>query len=163
MRRRDFLYNTGLLLPALLASPSLALASQKTINTEMLIVHDEETTPAHVSAVFNDLSLNVRQLNSKKISHLSYSKNGFMVTTSDNTTFVAQKIVVNASHKINTPQSAVAIDTGSRTFHLEYVSENDKSKAVPEFWFFKTAQFHTNRMQPFINRNRHAVLCLSGS
>ena len=160
MRRRDFLYNTGLLLPALLASPALALASPKTINTDLLIVHNEETIPAYVSAVFNDPSLNARQINSKEISHLSYSKKGFTVTTSDNTTFVAQKIVIHAAHKINTPQSSVAINTGNRTFHIDYVSKNE-SKATPEFWFFKTKQFHTNSIQPFINRYRHAVLCLS--
>jgi hypothetical protein len=161
MRRRDFLYNTGLLFPALLASPALALASQKTVNTEMLIIHDEETTPAHVSGVFEDLPLTARQLNCGEIINLSYSKNGFLVTTAGNTTFLTQKIVVHSSHRINAPQSSVEIRMAEKTFHLEYIS--DKNREVPEFWFLKTQQFQANRVTPFINRNRHAVLCLSGS
>jgi hypothetical protein len=161
MRRRDFLYNTGLLFPALLASPALALASPKTVNTEMVIIHDEETTPSHVSGVFDNLPLAARQLNCSEITNITYSKNGFLVTTTDNTTFLTEKIVVHTSHRINAPQSSVEIKTAGKTFHLEYVS--DKNKIVPEFWFLKTKQFQANRVTPFINRNRHAVLCLSGS
>ncbi|MCS3795658.1 hypothetical protein [Niastella sp. OAS944] len=161
MRRRDFLYNTGLLFPALLASPSLALASQKMVNAEMIIIHDEGTTPSHVSGVFNDLPLAARQLNSREIINLRYSKNGFLVTTADNTTFLTEKVLIHTSHRINGPQSSVEIRTAVKTFHLEYVSDNNK--VVPEFWFLKTQQFQVNRVTPFINRNRHAVLCLSGS
>ncbi|OQP58792.1 hypothetical protein [Niastella populi] len=161
MRRRDFLYNTGLLLPALLASPALALASQKTIDTEMLIIHDEATTPAPVADVFDNLVLTARQMNCREIIDLSYTKNGFLVTTAGNTTFLTKKILVHTSHRINAPQASVEISTGGKTFHLEYMS--DKKKVAPEFWFLKTQQFHANRVMPFINRNRHAVLCLSGS
>lgn len=160
MRRRDFLYNTGLLFPALLASPALALASQKTAAAEMLIIHDEDTTPAHVSGVFDNLPLAARQLNCREIINLTYSKNGFLVTTAGNTTFLTQKILVHTSHRINVPQSSVEISTAGKTFHLEYMS--DKNRVVPEFWFLKTQQFQANRVTPFINRNRHAVLCLSG-
>jgi hypothetical protein len=161
MRRRDFLYNTGLLFPALLASPSLALASQKMVNTEMVIIHDEETTPSHVSGVLDNLPLAARRLNCREIINLTYSKNGFLVTIADNTTFLTQKIVVHSSHRINASQSSVEIRTAVKTFHLEYVS--NKNRVVPEFWFLKTQQFQANRVTPFINRNRHAVLCLSGS
>lgn len=161
MRRRDFLYNTGLLFPALLASPALALASQKAVAAEMLIIHDEETTPADVAGVFDDLTLTARQLNCREVINLTYTKNGFLVTTAGNTTFLTQKILVHTSYRINMLQSSVEISTAGKTFHLEYMS--DKSKVVPEFWFLKTQQFQANRVTPFINRNRHAVLCLSGA
>src|SRR5690349_4621438 len=109
MRRRDFLYNAGLLFPALLASPSLALASQKMVNTEMVIIHDEETTTSHVSGVFDNLPLAARQLNSREIINLTYSKNGFLVTIAGNTTFLTQKILVHSSHRINVDLSSVEI------------------------------------------------------
>lgn len=165
MRRRDFLYNTGLLLPAVLFSPSSVLASQKTINAEMLIIHDDAGLPDHVAAAFNKLPVTAQHcshaVQGREITHLSYSKNGFLVTTNDNSTFNVQKLVVHTSHRLHVPKSSVEINTGNKSFHLEYVSMNDKNKVTPEFWFLKTTQFHTNRVQPFLNRNRHAVMCLS--
>jgi hypothetical protein len=162
MRRRDFLYNTGLLLPALLASPSLVMASAKTINTSLLIIHDGDTMPAAVTEVLNGLKATTTHLEAKKISQLRYTNNGFLVTTSDNHTFVTEKLIVHATHGINTQQAAVEVKAGNKTFPLAYLTET-ANKVTPECWFLKKKQLHTDKIAPFINRNKHAVLCLSGS
>lgn len=160
MRRRDFLYNSGLLLPALLASPSLVMASAKTINTALLIIHDEDM-PASVARVINGLPATATQLDGKKITRLRYTSNGFQVTTSENITYVTEKLMVHTAHRINTHQAAVEVHAGNKTFHLAYLTET-ANKVTPECWFIKSKELHTDKITPFINRNRHAVLCLSG-
>jgi len=161
MRRRDFLYNTGLLLPALLASPSLVMASAKTINTSLLVIHDGDNLPAALAETVNALGTTT-QLQGNKITRLRYTNNGFQVTTSDNLTFVTEKLLVHSNHRITTQQDAVEIRTGNKTFPLAYLTQT-ANKVTPECWFLKTNQLHTGKLTPFINRNRHAVLCLSGS
>jgi hypothetical protein len=161
MQRRNFLYNAGLLLPALLVAPSLVKASATTINTPLLIIGDEEQTPAAVGEAFNRQRTAVRQLDHKKISNLTYTQNGFRVTTSDNTTFVTEKIVVHSLHRLNKPQAAVEINLGNKTFSLAYFTETE-NKVTPECWFVRTAQLKT-QAPVFFNRNKHAVLCLLGS
>jgi hypothetical protein len=163
MRRRDFLYNTGLLFPALLASPALALASQKTITSGLLIIQHETASLDAVTSAINDLPVQAHQLTSAQISHLEYSQQGFRVTTSDNTLLLAPKIIVHSSCRINAPRSSMEINTGQKTFHLNFASANDQHKAIPECWFLKTEHFLANKTKHFINRNRHVVLCLSGS
>jgi hypothetical protein len=159
MRRRDFLYNSGLLLPALLASPSWAMASSKTISTALLIIHDEEAIPASVDNVFHRLGVTATQLNASKITHLRYTKNGFQVTTNENITFVTEKLMVHTLQRINKPQAVVEVHTGNKLFPLAYLTDT-ANKVTPECWFMKARQLHTERITPFINRNKHAVLCL---
>src|SRR5690349_6068373 len=160
MRRRDFLYNTGLLLPALLASPSAVLASQKTINTEVLIIPANTFSLQAVIAACNELSVQEHQLTGTQISRLEYSPAGFRVTTNDQQLLLAQKIIIYAGCQVNVSRSSMEINTGHKTFHLNYVS-TDQDKPVPEFWFLKTQQFLANKTKHFINRDQHVVLCLS--
>jgi hypothetical protein len=162
MRRRDFLYNTGLLLPGLFLSGPLAMASGNTIEAAMLILHDEANPTHVVNSIFKQATaINVYQVSVSAISNLVYSKKGFVVTTDDNKTFLVQKIVVHAPYQLNA--HSVKLNTATKDFHLEYTSAGDNSIVRPEYWFLKTSQFHTSKVIPFIQRNRHAVLCMTGS
>lgn len=160
MRRRDFLYNSGLLLPALFLSPSLALAEQQTINAQVLIIQDPATLPAHVPAVFTNLPVQVQQLDYTHVTNLIYSKKGFEVTSIHNAIIRAQKVVVQSPCRINLPRFMIEIAAGKNTFHLQYHSTVDSNKAVPELWLLKTSSLQAHRATSFISRNKHAVLCL---
>jgi len=161
MRRRDFLHNSGLLLPAMLASPSWATASSKTIHAQLLVIRDETTTPGQVHAVLNALPLQVTHLKSTEINHLRYTKNGFLITTKENNTIIAQKMVIYSPCQVNLPLSSVEISVAGKTFQLQYAAAKDVNRHTPEYWFLKTTPFPVNRLTSFINRDRHAVLCLS--
>jgi hypothetical protein len=161
MRRRNFLYNTGLLLPALLASPSLVTAaSTKTITTPLLIIQNDVTMPGAVAAALNEMAGAAPTIDHKTISSLTYTKNGFRVVTTNNTTFVAEKLLVHSLHRINSLQSLVEVTLGHQTFPLAYLTDT-ANKITPECWFAKTNRFKPESLTPFINRNRHAVLCIS--
>ena len=160
MRRRDFLHHSGLLLPALFLSPSLALAAQETINTHLLIIQDAATLPAHVPAVFTNLPVQVQQLDYKHVTNLIYSKKGFEITTIHNAIIRAQKIVIQSPCKVNPPRYMIEIAAGKNTFHIQYHSPADNNKAVPELWLLKTSSLQAHRATSFISRNKHAVLCL---
>ena len=158
MRRRDFLYNTGLLLPALLVSGPMAMAKDNTIEAGLLIIHDE-ANPAHVvNAIFKQAkTINVHQVPAAAISHLEYTKKGFVVTTHDNKTFLVQKLVVHAPHQLN--DQCIQLQTAAKNYHLEY-TPGDNNIVRPEYWFLKTSQFNTSKVIPFIKRNKQAVLCM---
>jgi len=159
MRRRDFLYNAGLLFPAVLLSPSLALASEKIIDTDVLIIDDKIAVPDHVTSAMNDLPVKTRQITGNQVSQLIYTKNGFLITMHDNTTYRTQKMVVHSCHRLHAPKSSVEIKTGEKSLHLDLVSNADK--VSPEFWFLRTKKFDSKKVQPFLKRDKHAIMCLS--
>jgi hypothetical protein len=163
MRRRDFLYNTGLLIPALLASPAWALASQKTIRTDVLIIHRETGSLSAVTKAMNEWPIQGHQLSAEQISHLAWSREGFLITTSDNTLLQAQKIIMHAGCRVNVPKASMEINIGQKIVHLNYESAKEEHKTVPEYWFLKTNQFLAHKTNHFLNRNKPVLLCLSGS
>ena len=153
MRRRDFLYNTGLLLPALLAAPARLLASQKTIKTNSLIIQPE-------SNAFN-LSIASHQLTAKQIKHLEYTREGFQVTTNDNTLLQAAKIIIPPALLVNVQRSSLDINTGKQTFHLNFAAAKAQHKIIPEVWFLQTQQFAAGNTNNILKRKKHALIFLS--
>ena len=115
--------------------------------------------PASVVNVLHRLATTATQLNAGKITHLRYTNNGFQVTTNDNITFVTEKLMVHTLQRINKPQAVVEVHAGNKLFPLAYLTDT-ANKVTPECWFMKASQLHTEKVTPFINRNKHAVLCL---
>jgi len=155
MRRRDFLYNTGLLLPALLAAPARLLASPKTIKTNVLIVQPE-------TGVFT-LPIQGRRLTAAAINRLEYSREGFLVTTNDNTLLQAARIILPAALLANVQRSSLEINTGQQTFHLNLAAAKAQYKTIPEVWFFQTQQFINSQANKMLTRKKHALIYLSNS
>jgi hypothetical protein len=160
MRRRDFLYNAGLLFPAVLLSPSLAMASEKIIDSDVLIIDDKIAVPDHVTTAINGLRVKTRQIAGNQISRFSYSKNGFLIVMNDDTTYRTQKMVVHSSHRLHASKSSVEIKAGDKSLEL-YLAFNDNNIASPEFWFLRTQKFDSKKAEPFLKRNKHAIMCLS--
>jgi hypothetical protein len=163
MHRRDFLYNTGLLIPALLASPAMVLAAQKTITTAVLIIEPETGSLHAVTAAIDKLPIPGYQIKGEQVSHLGYSQQGFLITMNDNTLLLASKIIMHASCRVNTALSSMEINMGQKTFHLNFAAANHEHKMRPEYWFLKKQQFLAHKTSHFINRNRHILLSLSGA
>lgn len=155
MRRRDFLYNTGLLLPALLAAPAQLLASPKTIKTNVLIVQPE-------TGVFT-LPIQGHRLTAAAINRLEYSREGFLVTTNDNTLLQAARIILPATLLTTIQRSSLEINTGQQTLHLNFAAAKAQYKKIPEVWFLQTQQFTDSQANKMLTRKKHALICLSDS
>lgn len=163
MRRRDFIYNTGLLIPALLASPALVLAAQKTIRTDVLIIQSEAGPLKAVHAAIDELPIQGHQIRGEQVSRFEYSQKGFLITTSDNTLLLASKIIMHSSCRVIGSRASMEIRMGQNTFYLNYAAVNNKHNTSPEYWFLRTAQFLAHKTNHFIHRNKPVLLCLSGS
>lgn len=160
MHRRNFVYNAGVLFPAILLSPSWAWAAKKTIHTGLLIIQDMATTGKDIVPVFNMLPIPAYHLYSDQIRDLVYTDDGFLVTTNDNKTFLAQKIVLHSNYTITPLRSSLQIKAGNKMLDIALDRPDNQNKATPEFWFVQPSTFNSNRAGSFIQRNRHAVLCL---
>jgi hypothetical protein len=155
MRRRDFLYNTGLLIPALLAAPARMLASQKTIKTDVLIIQPETGT-------FN-FPIQGHRLIGAAIKHLEYTREGFLITTSDNRLLQATKIIMPSALLATIQRSSMEINTGQQTFHLNFAAAKAQHKIIPEVWFLQRQQFPDSKTNNILTRKKHALICLSGA
>ena len=156
MQRRNFLYNAGCLVPAIILSPSLVWASKKTIAAGILVIQDAAADGATINTIFKS----AYNLHSDQIRDLVYAEDGFLVTTHDNSAFLAQKIVVHANYTISPLRSSIQIKAGNKMLDIALDQPDNQNKATPEFWFVQPAAFDEARAGSFIQRSRHALLCL---
>jgi hypothetical protein len=156
MHRRNFLYNSGLLVPAIMLSPASVWASKITIATGILVIQDAAVNSFSVKAVFKS----TYHLHSDRIRNLVYTEDGFLVTTHDNSTFLAQKIVVHANYTISPLRSSIKIMAGDKMLDIALDRPDNQNKAIPEFWFVQPDALDASRASSFMQRTRHALLCL---
>jgi hypothetical protein len=156
MRRRDFLYNAGLLLPAVLLSPRQVMASAPTITTPILIIHNEA---ADVVSLTSALKGKTQQLCCKHINNIAYTPNGFVITTTNNTIIETPKLVVQVTHQLQGNGAPVVVIDGKHHFQLAAVSTNNERPLRSAYWFLSTRQFPA-KAPAFINSNKHTVVCL---
>lgn len=155
MQRRNFLHHAGLLVPAIILSPSLVWDSKKAI-AGILVIQDVVANGAKINTVFKS----AYNLHSDRIRNLVYTEDGFLVTTHDNSTFLAQKIVVHANYTISPLRSSIHIKAGNKMLDIALDQPDNQNKATPEFWFMQPATFNLARAGSFMQRTRHALLCL---
>jgi hypothetical protein len=163
MQRRKFLTNSGIIATAIIASPSAVWSADNKNKIAVLII--QGTSADHndmINSVIKDSSVkNIQELAEEQITDLVYSSNGFLVTTNDGKTWLAEKIVFSSYKKIDVSPSSVKIKTENQHIQLKYDAANKKT-AAPEFWALTTRKFDNGKITSFLKRKNHAFLCIPG-
>src|SRR4051794_9129085 len=114
MRRRNFLYNSGILASAIVASPS-AIWTDKTKETNVLIIHDASAGMDNIHSVIkNSSGLRVTELPLEQMNELVYSSNGFLVTMDDSKQYRATKIIFSSYKEMDVSRVFVNIKTENK-------------------------------------------------
>lgn len=162
MQRRTFLFQSGILVPALVVSPSAVLASSTAIKANILFIAGNDETPGRIGGIVDKAASSVQQLTGADIAEISYSTNGFSAKLKNGAVYTAEKMILHAAGiAIDTERLAVTVATQDDDISLNYNSGRNKQKPRPEFWSYTTEKFNQEQMQSFLNRKKHAFMCVS--
>jgi hypothetical protein len=161
MRRRNFLYSSGIIASAIIASPSAAWSADKRQQIKVLILSDSSSGTDHVHSVIkNSTAVQVKELALGQVSGVAYSSDGFLVTMNDGKLYVAGKIIFSSSSEMDISRVSVKIKNGNSDIQLGIHPVNDKT-APPEFWAFTRKKIDNGKIVPFMKRKKPAFLCIS--
>jgi hypothetical protein len=162
MQRRAFLYQSGILIPtALFVSPSVWASSQKTGAGMLLITGSSAVKKEKIAAIVQAAAGTMQEIAGDRIRKLSYSGDGFLVATIDGKTYTAAKIVFNSAYEIDTTKLMVEIKTENENLQMNYNSGKNIKRVRPELWAYRSEKFSKEDMLPFIERKKHALMCIS--
>lgn len=143
----------------MIASPSAVWSADKQNKGTVLIIRGDADSDATVHSVIKDSTRQtIREVVEDEVSDLVYSANGFVATMNDGKTVMAEKIIFSSYKKLDVSASSVKVKTDSQHIQLRYDATNTKT---PEFWSLTTRKFDNGKITTFMNRKRHAFLCIS--
>lgn len=160
MLRRNFLFTSGILFPAMLAAPAALLATPaKSVISALIVQGQLKGNFDHMEPLKKALSGQIREIGCGEIKDLVYTGTGFAVTTADNKIILTKKILFNTFYKIDGPRNTIEIKTVNAVFHLNYNAQQDADR--PAFWSFRSGTFPAEKYKPFLNRKGSAFMCIS--
>jgi len=163
MQRRNFLFKSGILASAIIASPSAAFSADKRGKIAVLIIQDASGSSSDLinSAINESSGQPVYELINADISELTYSSHGFSVTMNSGKTYLAEKIIFTSYEKVDVSQLIVSIKSGDKNIPLPFDAVNENTIPAPEYWAFTANKFTKGKIKPFFKRKNHAFLCIS--
>lgn len=162
MHRRSFLYQSGIVVPAIFFTPAAVYASTAPTHLTILMIRGHGARKQElVAATFRSAGDTVREISSEQVKGLEYTGNGFRVMLQDGQQFATEKIVFNACFAIDTNNGAVTIKGEGHPLFVQYGAVPGHDNKLPEFWSFTTQHFTKEKVLPFIKRNKPGFLCIS--
>jgi hypothetical protein len=161
MQRRTFLFQSGLLVPAVVLSPSSVWASSKAVKANILFIKGATDGADTVAGIVDEAADTVQQVTMADIAELRYSRDGFSVRLKNGSIFTTEKIVVHSGYTIDMQQLEVTVTADDDELSVAYNSGRNKQKPRPEFWSYNAGKLSKEQMQSFVKRKKHAFMCIS--
>ncbi len=161
MHRRRFLYQSGMVLPAILLAPAV-YASESASRLPVLLIRDDETRDGDlVEAAFSADGRELRVADLRDVKELKYAREGFHVTLGDGRRYLAGSLALQTVYAVDAMTQTVTIGGEGKKFSVPFGGGALRQGAVPAFWSFNTEHFRKEEAMSFMRREGPAFCCIS--
>ncbi|MBN8785170.1 MAG: hypothetical protein J0G98_19070 [Terrimonas ferruginea] len=162
MRRRDFLYQTGLIMPVLALAPAHVMASNDQQKKLVLIQNPDMSGARQVKETLRSLSSELEIVEAGKIRRIHRSGAGFKLELSDGRQIQTAKLVLDLEHSVRPDDAAVYFESDSTTRKVSYKRKGE-SLPPPEFWSLRAGKHLQDDIGNFMKRKKPAFATISHS
>ncbi len=162
MRRRDFLYQTGLIVPVLALAPARVMASNDQQKKLVLIQNPDMSGARQVKDTLHSLSPELEIVEAGNIRHIHRSGAGFTLELNDGRQIQTAKLVLDLEHSVRPDDAAVYFESDSTTRKVSYKRKGE-SLPPPEFWSLRAGKHLQGDIDNFMKRKKPAFATISHS
>jgi|GEM_PF-1890170 len=162
MRRRDFLYQTGLIVPVLAFAPSRVMAGNDQQKKVVLIQHPDRRGAGQVKESLHSLSTELEIVEAGRIRRIHRTSAGFKLELNDGRQVQTAKLVLDLDHSVHPDDRAVYFDSDSTTRKISYKRKGE-SLPPPEFWSLRAGKHLQDDVDHFMKRKKPAFATISHS
>jgi hypothetical protein len=162
MRRRDFLYQTGLIMPVLALAPARVMAGNDQQKKLVLIQNPDMSGARQVKATLHSLSAELEIVEAGNIRHIHRSGAGFKLELNDGRQIQTAKLVLDLEHSVRPDDAAVYFESDSTTRKVSYKRKGE-SLPPPEFWSLRAGKHLQDDLDNFMKRKKAAFATISHS
>ncbi|NML19931.1 hypothetical protein HHL16_03550 [Pseudoflavitalea sp. G-6-1-2] len=159
MNRRNFLFRTGMIAPAVLMMPDMVVAEIQLDDADILLVQGMGTKTAGVTDSFLKSGGKVKEVKLGQLESVNWNGQRFTATTRGGAKVTAKKVAFNTAYMIDRERSMVLFPSLSKAFEVSYASEGIKD--APEFWAMPSKMIRQENAKGFVQKKKPAFMCVS--
>lgn len=158
MHRRQFLHNSGFIIPAVVLAPSMVWAADA-VQADLLIIQASFTgNREKVVGAARAVSGSVQVLKLEEVKEMISENNRLRLRMINGEQYAAEKIVVQAPYVMVEKGSGVMVKASEQNWEMGYATK--ENNALPEFWSFSAQNLDKDCMQLFLRRKGTAFMCV---
>jgi hypothetical protein len=162
MRRRDFLYQTGLLVPALALAPSRVLANAKQESKVVLIQSAAFRQAGSVAEILRKSSPGMVTVQPDDIRTIRRSATGFALDLTGGRLLETAKLILDVEYSVKHDEAAVDFKADGTQQRISFKRKGE-ALPPPEFWSLRTGRNFAEDIALFLKSNKPAFACISHS
>lgn len=159
MNRRNFLFRTGMIAPAVLLMPDMVVAEIQLDDADILLVQGMGNKTAAVTDSFLKSGGKVKEVRLGQLESLNWNGQRFTAVTKGGAKVTAKKMVFNTAYIIDRERSMVLLPAAARAIEVCYASQG--SKAAPDFWSMPARMIQQESAKGFIQKKNPSFMCIT--
>lgn len=159
MNRRNFLFRTGMIAPAVLLMPDMVVAEIQLDDADILLVQGMGSKTAGVTDSFLKSGGKVREVKLGQLESVNWNGQRFTATTRGGAKVTARKMVFNTTFMVDRERSMVLVPSLSKAFEVSFASQGIQE--APEFWAMPSKHIHQENAKGFVQKTKPAFMCVS--
>ncbi|WP_127132605.1 hypothetical protein [Pseudoflavitalea rhizosphaerae] len=160
MNRRNFLFQSGMVAPAVLLMPDLVVGELQQDDTDIVIVQAGAGRVQSLVEQFRRSGKRLKELSVVQLASIGWNGNRFRVSTKSGYSFTVKKLVINSSYMVDRERGLVLVPSAPKTMEISFEGRGE-SRTMPYFWAVKGKSLQEVQVDNFLKQNVGGFMCVA--
>ncbi|QEC41361.1 hypothetical protein [Pseudobacter ginsenosidimutans] len=160
MNRRNFLFQSGMIAPAVLLMPDLVVGELQQDDTDLVIVQAGAGRVQTLVEQFRRSGKRLKEVSVVQLASIGWNGNRFRVSTKSGYSFTVKKLVINSSYMVDRERGLVLIPSAPKAMEISFEGRGE-SRTMPYFWAVKGKSLQDVQIESFLKQNVGGFMCVA--
>lgn len=160
MNRRNFLFQSGMVAPAVLLMPDLVVGELQQDDTDIVIVQAGVGRVQSLVEQFRRSGKRLKELSVVQLASIGWNGSRFRVSTKSGYSFTVKKVVINSSYMVDRERGLVLVPSASKAMEISFEGRGE-SRTMPYFWAVKGKSLQEVQVDSFLKQDVGGFMCVA--
>lgn len=160
MNRRNFLLSSGMIAPAVLLVPGLAVGELQQDDADCAMLQAGGGRLAGLAERFRGTGCRVKEVNISQVLGVRWNGQRFRVSTKSGYSFMVKRLVLNTAYMVDRERGLVVIPSAPEAMVIPYEAR-EGVKELPAFWVMPGRQLQDAQLAGFLGSNGGGFMCIA--
>lgn len=160
MNRRNFLLSSGIIAPAVLLMPDLAVAELQQDDADCAMLLAGRGRVSGLAERFRGAGNRVKEVNIAQVSGISWNGQRFRLSTRSGYSFTVKRLVINSAYMVDRERGLVLIPSAPEAMTIPYEA-GAGVKDMPAFWVMPGKQLQDAHLAGFMGQRGGGFMCIA--
>lgn len=160
MNRRNFLFSSGMIAPAVLLMPDLVVGELQQDDADIAMILAGSGRIQGMTEQFRRAGRKLKEVSVVQLSDIRWNGSRFRISTKSGYAFTTRKLVINSSFMIDRERGVVLIPSSPKAMELAFEGMGD-SRTMPMFWAVKGKHLQEAQVDGFMKNAGGGFMCVA--